>query len=84
MVGTEVTEKPAAIEGYTPVSADSRKLTISADQSKNVIEFYYYKNVELTANSETYTYDGAEKQVNGFTIEGFTVLENRDIRSMER
>ena len=74
MVGTEVTEKPAAIEGYTPVSADSRKLTISADQSKNVIEFYYYKNVELTANSETYTYDGAEKQVNGFTIEG----ENKD------
>ena len=74
MVGTEVTEKPAAIEGYTPVSADSRKLTISADQSKNVIEFYYYKNVELTANSETYTYDGAEKQVNDFTIEG----ENKD------
>ena len=73
-VGTEVTEKPAAIEGYTPVSADSRKLIISADQSKNVIEFYYYKNVELTANSETYTYDGAEKQVNGFTIKG----ENKD------
>ena len=73
-VGTEVTEKPAAIEGYTPVSADSRKLTISADQSKNVIEFYYYKNVALTANSETYTYDGTEKQVNGFTIEG----ENKD------
>ena len=73
-VGTEVTEKPAAIEGYTPVSADSRKLIISADQSKNMIEFYYYKNVELTANSETYTYDGAEKQVNGFTIKG----ENKD------
>ena len=73
-VGTEVTEEPAAIEDYTPVSADSRKLIISADQSKNVIEFYYYKNVELTANSETYTYDGAEKQVNGFTIKG----ENKD------
>ena len=73
-VGDEVTEEPAAIEGYTPVSADSRKLIISADQSKNVIEFYYYKNVELTANSETYTYDGAEKQVNGFTVKG----ENKD------
>ena len=73
-VGDEVTEEPAVIEGYTPVSADSRKLIISADQSKNVIEFYYYKNVELTANSETYTYDGKEKQVNGFTIEG----ENKD------
>ena len=73
-VGTEVTEEPAAIEGYTPVSVDSRKLTISADQSKNVIEFYYYKNVELTANSKIYTYDGTEKQANGFTIEG----ENKD------
>ena len=74
MVGMEVTEVPAAIDGYTPVSADSKKLTISADQSKNVIEFYYYKNVELTANSETYTYDGTEKQVNGFTVKG----ENKD------
>ena len=73
-VGTEVTEEPAAIEGYTPVSADSRQLIISADQSKNVIEFYYYKNVELTANSETYTYDGTEKQVSGLTIKG----ENKD------
>ena len=73
-VGTVVTEEPAAIEGYTPVSEDSKKLTISADQSKNVIEFYYYKNVQLTANSETYTYDGTEKQVNGFTVKG----ENKD------
>ena len=74
MVGMEVTEVPAAIDGYTPVSADSKKLTISADQSKNVIEFYYYKNVELTANSKTETYDGTEKQVNGFTVKG----ENKD------
>ena len=73
-VGTVVTEEPAAIEGYTPVNEDSKKLIISADQSKNVIEFYYYKNVELTANSETYTYDGTEKQVNGFTVKG----ENKD------
>ena len=73
-VGTEVTEEPAAIEGYTPVSADSRKLTISADQSKNVIECYYYKNVALTANSKTETYDGTVKSVSDFTIEG----ENKD------
>ena len=33
----------------------------------NVINFYYYKNVELTANSATVTYDGNVHSVSGFT-----------------
>lgn len=60
-----VTETPITISGHTPVSNDSETITIGTGQ--NVINFYYYKNVELTANSETYTYDGTEKSVNGFT-----------------
>lgn len=60
-----VTETPITISGYTPVSNDSKTITIGTGQ--NVINFYYYKNVELTANSETYTYDGTEKSVSGFT-----------------
>lgn len=32
-----------------------------------MINFYYYKNVELTANSKTETYDGTEKSVSGYT-----------------
>ncbi len=70
MVGNQtfnasVTESPIAIEGYTAVSNASQTITI--DVSDNVINFYYYKNVELTANSKTETYDGTEKSVSGFT-----------------
>ena len=64
-VGTSVTESPIAIEGYTAVSNASQTITI--DVSDNVINFYYYKNVELTANSKTETYDGTEKSVSGYT-----------------
>ena len=32
-----------------------------------MITFYYYKNVELVANSDTVTYDGEEHSVSGFT-----------------
>ncbi len=60
-----VTETPITISGYTPVSNDSKTITIGTDT--NVIDFYYYENVELTANSATYTYDGTEKSVSGFT-----------------
>lgn len=64
-VGTSVTESPIAIEGYTAVSNAGQTITI--DVSDNVINFYYYKNVELTANSKTETYDGTEKSVSGYT-----------------
>lgn len=64
---TEVTVSPAQIEGYTPVSSAEKTIKIDADNSKNVINFYYYKNVTLTANSDTKTYDGKEHSVDGFT-----------------
>lgn len=61
------TETPITIEGYTALPNQTSSLTVGADASKNVINFYYYKNVELTANSKTETYDGTEKSVSGFT-----------------
>ena len=61
------TESPITIDGYTAVSSDAQTITIGADSSKNVINFYYYKNVELTANSATVKYDGTEHSVSGFT-----------------
>ena len=60
-----VTESPIDVAGYTPVSTDSENLTIGT--GKNVINFYYYQNVTLTANSGTAVYDGEEHSVSGFT-----------------
>ena len=60
-----VTESPIGVTGYTPVSADSKSLTIGT--GTNVINFYYYQNVTLTANGGTVTYDGKEHSVSGFT-----------------
>lgn len=70
MVGNQtfnasVTESPVAVTGCTPVNEDSKAITIGT--GNNVINFYYYKNVELTANSKTETYDGTEKSVSGYT-----------------
>ena len=59
-----VTESPIGVTGYTPVSADSKNLTIGTGKE---INFYYYQNVTLTANSGTVTYDGKEHSVSGFT-----------------
>ena len=66
-LGSSVTESPITVDGYTPVSGDSKKITIKANSDENVINFYYYKNVELTANSDTVPYNGQEQEVSGFT-----------------
>lgn len=63
---TIVTEKPATVNGYTPVSADSKTITIGTDTNANVITFYYYKNVELVANSATYPFDNTAKTVSDY------------------
>ena len=65
MFGEEVTESPVGVEGYTPVSTESKTITLGT--GTNEINFYYYKNVELTADSMTLTYDGYEHGVSGFT-----------------
>ena len=64
-LGETVTKSPVAITGYTPVSNDEKSITIGT--GTNEINFYYYKNVELTANSATVTYDGNVHSVSGFT-----------------
>ena len=67
-LGSSVTESPITVDGYTPVSGDSKKITIKANSDENVINFYYYKNVELTANSDEKTYNGNEQTVKpGYT-----------------
>ena len=66
-VGQTITEDPITVGGYTAVSTDSQSITLVPDSSSNVITFYYYKNVELTANSATHEYNGREQSVSGFT-----------------
>lgn len=61
MFGEEVTESPIGADGYTPVSTGPKTITIGT--GTNEINFYYYKNVTLTANSDTKTYDGQEQMV---------------------
>ncbi len=60
-----ITESPIAIEGYTPVNSGSQEMVIDAENK--TLTFYYYKNVGLTANSDTKVYNGQEQSVSGFT-----------------
>ncbi|WP_307981905.1 Ig-like domain-containing protein [uncultured Senegalimassilia sp.] len=69
VVGDQVTGlEPKAIAGYTPVSDNVKDLKLGADESKNVVKFYYRQNVSLTANSDdNKTYNGSEQSVEGYT-----------------
>lgn len=60
----EVTEAPISIDGYTALADQNGTITIAA--TGNVIDFYYYKNVTVTAKSNTVTYNGEEHSVSGF------------------
>ena len=53
------------VSGYTLVPDQKTSLTIV--DGDNVLNIYYYKNVELTANSDTVPYNGQEQEVSGFT-----------------
>lgn len=80
--GTEVTEFPIEIEGYTPVK-ESETITIDADNSKNVINLNYYKNVTLTANSDTVTYDGQPHNGSPYSYEALGLLPVHTVESVD-
>ncbi|MEI3123422.1 MAG: hypothetical protein V8S81_06465 [Oscillospiraceae bacterium] len=64
--GARITDEvPISVDGYTAVSANQTcDLTIGTGTE---INFYYYKNVTLTANSGTAVYDGDEHTATGYT-----------------
>ena len=67
-VGDQITGLvPKAIAGYTPVSDNVQDLKLGADESQNVVKFYYRQNVSLKANSDSKTYNGSEQGVDGYT-----------------
>ena len=68
-VGESVEATAPDLPGYTFAGTDADKnqtITVVSDASKNVITFYYYKNVELVANSATYLFDNTAKTVSGY------------------
>ena len=65
--GAEVTVSPIKIDGYTPVSQESQIIKIDTDNK--VINLDYYKNVTLTAKSDTRVYNGVEQTLEGYTCD---------------
>ena len=61
----EIVTPRTEVEGYTLVPGQKTSLTIG--KSGNVLDLYYYENVELTANSKTVPYNGQVQSVSGFT-----------------
>ena len=66
--GEEYSEAAIPIEGYTPVDGENA-FEFTIEMQPTEVWIAYYKNVELTANSVSFTYDGTEKSVSGFTCD---------------
>lgn len=66
-----ITIKDPAIDGYTLIFGQKTSMTIGTGE--NVLNLNYYKNVTLTANSDSATYDGTEH-----TVTGYTAKDNKD------
>ena len=64
--GGENVVGPKVVEGYTVVPM-AENATITITTGTNEINFYYYKNVKLIANSDKKVYNGEEQNVSGFT-----------------
>ena len=67
-------EVPVEAEGYTAINTP-QSLTLGSEA--NIINFYYYKNVILTANSDEKTYNGNEQNVHGYTCSVSGVVFSR-------
>lgn len=73
--GETYTEPVVQVDGYTPETNKVKSVTIQ--DGTNEITFYYYKNVTLTAKTDSYLYNGQEQTLTGYTpsIEGVTFAE---------
>ena len=61
------------IDGYTITPESNKVKSTTITKGTNEINFYYYKNVTLTANSRTLRYDGYDHTASGFTVSDFAV-----------
>lgn len=67
MHGDKITITDTSIDGYTLIPGQQTSMTIGTGE--NVLNLNYYKNVTLTANSDTVTYNGKEQTVEGYTCD---------------
>ena len=63
--GDVIVEGPIDIAGYTPV--ETGKVESPMDAESKVITFLYYKNVTLTATSDSAVYNGTTQTLSGYT-----------------
>ena len=61
----EILEEPIEISGYTPV--ETGKVERRMDKESLTIVFLYYKNVTLTAASDSVVYNGSTQTLSGYT-----------------
>lgn len=72
-VGESVEATAPDLPGYTFAGTDADKnqtITVVSDASNNVITFYYYKNVTVTANDDTKVYGDNNPAAFGATVTG--------------
>ena len=72
-VGDSVSAVAPDLTGYTFAGADADKnqtITVVSDASQNVITFYYYKNVTVTAKNDTKVYGNDNPAAFGATVTG--------------
>jgi uncharacterized repeat protein (TIGR02543 family) len=65
-----VSEKPVSVGGYYIVDDSEKNLKITADNSANVIIFYYGRKMNITLHAIGGTTDYSAEE---YTVEGFTV-----------
>ena len=65
--GETVSGELKDVEGYTAVDPSTKTKYLELAEDSTEINFYYYKNVKLTANNATKTYSGKEQSVEGYT-----------------
>ena len=63
--GDVIVEGPIDIAGYTPV--ETGKMEFPMDEESLTIVFLYYKNVTLTAASDSVVYNGTTQTLSGYT-----------------
>lgn len=81
MHGDKITITDTSIDGYTLIPGQQTSMTIGTGE--NVLNLNYYKNVTLTANSKTVTYDGQLHNGSPYDCEPLGLLPGHKVKSVD-